>query len=175
MRKLGKHKRILINVAVLIVLATGIGWLVLQNSPEERKPLPHVTMAFLDGSKPSLADYRGKVVLGVFWSVSCQTCVEEIPLLNSLYEQNKQNDFVVIGFDMPYDRPDWTARFVKERPIKYPVSLDIDGDIARAFGGIQATPTTVLIDKKGRVVWKKLGRTNFAELETEIKSLQKES
>lgn len=175
MSKLGSHKRLLINIAVLLVLAAGIGWLVIKNSPEERKPIPPVTMTFLDGSKPSLADYRGKVVLGVFWSVSCETCVDEIPHLNALYEKNKQNDFVVIGFDMPYDRPDWTARFVKERPIKYPVSLDMDGDIARAFGGVQATPTTVLIDKHGRVVWKKLGRTNFAELESEIKSLGKES
>ena len=175
MRKLGGHKRLLINIAVLIVVVAGIGWWAKKNSPEERNQLPHVTMAFLDGNKPTLADYRGKVVLGVFWSVSCQTCVEEIPHLNALYEKNKQDNFVVIGFDMPYDRPDWTARFVKERPIKYPVSLDMEGDIARAFGGIQATPTTVLIDKKGRVVWKKLGRTNFVELETEIKLLEKES
>ena len=174
MSKLGSHKRTLINIAILIVLAVGVGWLVVKNSPEERKPLPPVMMTYLDGSKPALADYRGKVVLGVFWSVSCQTCVDEIPHLNALYEKNKQNDFVVIGFDMPYDRPDWTARFVKERPIQYPVSLDMDGDIARAFGGIDATPTTVLIDKKGRVVWKKLGRTDFAKLESEIRSLEKE-
>jgi len=149
--------------------------LVVKNSPGERKPIPPVTLTFLDGSKPTLADYRGKVVLGVFWSVSCQTCVDEIPHLNALYEKYRQNNFAVIGFDMPYDRPDWTATFVKERPIQYPVSLDMDGDIARAFGGVQATPTTVLIDKKGRVVWKKLGRTNFVELESEIKSLGKES
>ena len=175
MRKLGDHKRLLINIAVLIVVVAGIGWWAKKNSPEERNQLPHVTMAFLDGSQPTLADYRGKVVLGVFWSVSCQTCVEEIPHLNALYEKNKQDNFVVIGFDMPYDRPDWTAKFVKERPIRYPVSLDMEGDIARAFGGIQATPTTVLIDKKGRVVWKKLGRTDFAKLESEIKSLEKET
>jgi len=175
MSRLGKHKQLLINIAVLIVLAVGVGWLVVKNSREERKPLPPVALTFLDGSKPTLADYRGKVVLGVFWSVSCETCVDEVPHLNDLYEKNKQNDFVVIGIDMPYDRPDWAATFVKERPIRYPVSLDMDGDIARAFGGVQATPTTVLIDKKGRVVWKKLGRTNFTELETEIKSLQKET
>ena len=175
MNKLGDHKRLLIGIAALLVLAVGIGWLFINKLPEERKPLPPVTLTLLDGSKPTLADYRGKVVLGVFWSVSCETCVDEIPHLNALYEKNKQNDFVVIGVDMPYDRPDWTAKFVKERPIKYPVSLDLEGDIARAFGGIQATPTTVLIDKRGRVVWKKLGRTDFAELESEIKSLEKET
>lgn len=175
MNVFNKHKRLLVNIAVLLVLAGGIGWLVVKNSSGERKPLPPVSLTFLDGSKPTLADYRGKVVLGVFWSVSCETCVDEIPHLNALYEKNKQNDFVVIGFDMPYDRPDWTAKFVKERPIKYPVSLDMDGGIARAFGGVQATPTTVLIDRKGRVVWKKLGRTNFAKLEAEIQSLEKET
>jgi len=174
MSKLGSHKRLLVNIAVLLVLAAGIGWLVIKNSPDERKPIPPVTMTFLDGSKPSLADYRGKVVLGVFWSVSCVTCAEEIPHLNALYNKYKNSNFAVIGFDMPYDRPDWTIKFIKERSIQYPVSLDINGDIARAFGGVQATPTTVLIDKQGRVVWKRLGRTNFAKLETEILSLAKE-
>jgi len=160
---------------MLVVLAGGIGWLVVKNSPAERKPVPPVTMTFLDGSKPTLADYRGKVILGVFWSVSCVTCVKEIPHLNALYKTNKKNDFVVIGFDMPYDRPDWTIKFVKERSIQYPVSLDLDGNIARAFGGVDATPTTVLVDKKGRVVWKRMGRTDFAKLENEIQSLTKES
>jgi hypothetical protein len=40
---------------------------------------------------------------------------------------------------------------------------------------VQATPTTVLIDKRGRVVWKRLGRTDFAKLESEIQSLAKEN
>jgi len=175
MSKFGNSNQLLVGTAVLLVVAGGISWLVSRDLPKDREPLPPVTLTFLDGSKPSLADYRGKVVLGVFWSVSCETCVDEIPHLNALYEQNKQKNFVVIGFDMPYDRPDWTARFVKERPVKYPVSLDMNGDIARAFGGVQATPTTVLIDKKGRVVWKKLGRTNFKDLESEIKSLGQET
>jgi len=172
---LTKHKRTFVNILMLVVLAGGIGWLVVKNSPAERKPVPPVTMTFLDGSKPTLADYRGKVILGVFWSVSCVTCVKEIPHLNALYKTNKKNDFVVIGFDMPYDRPDWTIKFVKERSIQYPVSLDLDGNIARAFGGVDATPTTVLVDKKGRVVWKRMGRTDFAKLENEIQSLTKES
>lgn len=174
MTALSRYQRILIKAALLLVLAGGIGWLVVIKMPGERKPVPPFTMTFLDGSKPTLADYRGKVVLGVFWSVSCETCAEEVPKLNALYEKNKQNNFVVIGFDMPYDRPDWTARFIKERPIKYPVSLDLNGDIARAFGGVQATPTTVLIDKQGRVVWKRLGRTDFAKLQRDIRSLAKE-
>ena len=169
-----KHKRFLVNVAVLLVLAAGIGWQIAKHSREERKPVPPVTLAYLDGSKPTLADYRGKVVLGVFWSVSCEICAKEVPQLNALYENNKQKNFVVIGFDMPYDRPDWTVKFIKNQSIKYPVSLDLDGAIARAFGGVQATPTTVLIDKKGRVVWKRLGRSDFAKLQTEIQSLSKE-
>lgn len=175
MSALTKYKRLLVNVAVPLVLVGGIAWMVIKHSPGKRIPVPPVAMTFLDGSKPMLADYRGKVVLGVFWSVSCVTCAEEIPHLNAVYEKSKHNNFVVIGFDMPYDRPDWTVKFVKERSIKYPVSLDIDGDIARAFGGVQATPTTVLIDKHGRVVWKRVGRTDFAKLETEIETLAKES
>ena len=175
MNVLAKRKRLLANLAFLLVLAGGFLWLTVERSPEQRKPVPPVSMTFLDGSKPTLADYRGKVVLGVFWSVSCKICAKEIPHLNALYDKSDKNNFVIIGFDMPYDRPDWTVKFVKQRPIKYPVSLDLDGAIARAFGGIEATPTTVLIDKQGRVVWKRLGRIDFAKLETEIQALSTES
>jgi len=175
MNPFSKHKRLLIILAVILMIGISIDWLVTKNSTKQLTEIPPVAFSFPDGKKPTLADYRGKVVLGVFWSVSCEICASEIPHLNALYSKHKQKNFALIGIDMPYDRPDWTIKFIKENLIQYPVSFDLNGDIARAFGGIQATPTTFLIDKKGRIVWKKLGRTNFTKLEKQIQSLEKES
>lgn len=166
-----KLSLVIVPLALLLVL---LGWFMLRPAATPRNAVPPVSLSLLDGSKPMLAAYRGKVVLGVFWSVSCTICSEEIPHLNALYNRRKDH-LLVIGFDMPYDRPDWAVKFIKERPIQYPVSLDLNGDIARAFGGVQATPTTVLIDKHGRMVWKKIGRLDFARLEKEIESLAQES
>lgn len=140
------------------------------NEPERAAPLD-VQLSLLDGSKPMLSSYRGKIVLGTFWSVSCSVCAEEIPHLNALHKQRDKYGLVVIGFNMPYDRPDWAVSFVKERSIQYSVSFDIKGEIARTFGGVQATPTTVLIDRQGNIVWKHVGRTDFNKLEAELAAM----
>lgn len=167
------RNRILVFTTLVIAIAVLLG--IYLRPPAPRQPAPDVTLSLLDGSNPKLADYKGSNVLVVFWSVSCRVCAEEIPHLNALHRQREQNNLQVIGINMPYDRPDWTVSFVKSRSMLYPVSLDVEGTIARAFGGIELTPTVVLIDSKGRVVWKKTGRTNFDKLSETIASLNNET
>lgn len=162
-----------IIAALVISIAVISG--IYQRTPTPRQPAPDVSLSLLDGSKPKLADYTGRNVLVMFWSVSCRVCAEEIPHLNALHKQREQNNLVVLGINMPYDRPDWTVSFVKSRSMLYPVSFDLKGEIARAFGGIQLTPTVVLIDSKGRIVWKKTGRTDFDKLNKTIASLNNQT
>jgi len=160
-----------IGGALVIVAAVALTYLLL--SQRQPKDAPDVQLSLLDGSKPMLSAYRGKNVLGVFWSVSCAICAEEIPHLNELYRQRDRYNLEIIGFNMPYDRPDWTVSFVKTRAMQYPVSLDVRGEIARGFGGVHGTPTTVLIDKHGHIIWKRIGRTDFDKLKTQLDELNK--
>lgn len=143
--------------------------------PAAPTPASNVTFSLVDGGKPMLAGYRGRAVLLSFWSVSCKTCIKEIPHLNDLHDTMKDKGLVVIGVDMPYDRPDWTVAFIKRYNMRYPVSFDLRGEIARAFGGIQATPTTVLIDPDGQIAWKRLGELNWQRVTRQIEHLLQQS
>ena len=167
-------KRIIISTILLAISIAIISGLYIR-SPASREAAPNMTLSLLDGTKPKLADYQGRVVLISFWSVSCKICIEEMPHLNALHKKLDKKGLAIIGLNMPYDRPDWTVSFAKKQPILYPVSFDLKGEISRAFGGILATPTTVLIDKRGKIVWKKVGRNNFENLEKQIITLIKET
>ena len=140
--------------------------------PEQAgKPAPEVTLSLLDGSTPTLASYRGRVILISFWSVSCKICISEMPDMNRLHTDLGDKGLSIIGIAVPYDRPDWTVAFARKQPILYPVSFDIKGEAARAFGGVQLTPTTVLIDRNGTIVWKKTGALDFKRLRQRIEDL----
>lgn len=162
-----------ITVGGTFVVAAAMALTYISLSQQSPKAAPNLQLSLLDGSKPMLSAYRGKTVLGVFWSVSCAICAEEIPRLNELYQQRARYNLEIIGFNMPYDRPDWTVSFVRKRAMQYPVSLDVSGEIARGFGGVRATPTVVLIDKHGRIVWKRVGRTDFDKLKQQLDELNK--
>jgi len=165
----------LVAIGGTLVVAAALALTYFSLSQQSPKEAPEVQLSLLDGSKPMLSAYRGKAVLGVFWSVSCAVCAEEIPHLNALYRQRDRYNLEIIGFNMPYDRPDWTVSFVNTRKMKYPVSFDLRGEIARGFGGVQATPTTVLIDKQGRIIWKRVGRTDFDKLKQQLRELNRDA
>lgn len=154
-----------ITIVVIIVAITLV-------KPElAGKPAPDVRLSLLDGTTPLLSSYRGKVVLISFWSVNCRICIKEMPHMNRLHTDLGGKGLTIIGIGMPYDRPDWTVTFARQQPILYPVSFDIQGDAARAFGGINFTPTTVLIDRQGVIVWKKTGALDFKRLRERIQEL----
>jgi len=69
---------------------------------------------------------------------------------------------------MPYDRPDYVLAYVRAQGLPFPVALDVQGDIGRAFGGIRGTPTTLLVDRRGRIVERILGQPDFAHLDALI-------
>ena len=153
-------------VAILIVAA-----ITLIKPEQAGRPAPDVTLSLLDGTTPTLSSYRGRVVLISFWSIDCRICIKEMPDMNRLHNDLSGQGLSIIGINMPYDRPDWTVAFVKRQPILYPVSFDLRGEAARAFGGVQLTPTTVLIDRDGIIVWKKTGALEFDRLRQRIQQL----
>jgi peroxiredoxin len=163
------HKTLAAFTGIVVILIVAAITLI---KPEQAgKPAPDVTLSLLDGTTPTLASYRGRVVLISFWSVSCRICIAEMPDMNRLHNDLTSRGLSIIGVNMPYDRPDWTVAFVKTQPMLYPASFDLKGETARAFGGVQLTPTTVLIDRDGIIVWKKTGALDFKKLRRRIEEL----
>ena len=111
-----------------------------------------LSMQTIDGKAITLQVFRGRPVLVTFWATTCTTCIEELPELNCLYKRWAAQGFEILSVAMQYDPPDRVVRFAKNKRLPYPVVLDIDGRISRAFGNITLTPSHFLISPNGIIV-----------------------
>ena len=119
--------------------------------------MPAYAAAYIDGSKFDLAAKRDKVVLLNVWATWCGPCVFEIPELQQIHEQYSPRGLEVIGVSIDESGADDVRQFVAEqKKMTYPIVLDADGNIA-ALLDTGVLPTSVLVDRTGKIVWKRYG------------------
>ncbi|MAL01544.1 MAG: thioredoxin [Alcaligenaceae bacterium] len=152
-------KALKIGIVVAIAL---IGLLAWQLSSPSRSA-PQVGFTSLQNEQFSTEDLRGKVVLVKFWATSCVTCIQQMPDTIETYQQYAPKGYEVVAVAMDYDPVDYVRTYAETRNLPFTVVHDASGDIARAFGNVQLTPTAFLIDKEGNIVKRYLGNYNKAE------------
>lgn len=137
---------------------------------KERKPAPEFALKDADGKTVRLADYRGKVVLLDFWATWCGPCKIEIPWFMEFERKHKDKGFAVIGVSM--DEDGWAAvkPFTEELKINYRIVIGSDST-AQLYGGVEALPTTFLIDREGKVASVHVGVTGKRDFENDIQQL----
>ncbi len=122
------------------------------------------------GKKFNLADYKGKVVILDFWATWCGPCREGIPDLISIQE-NYKGKVVVIGISLDDERTkENIVPFMKEYGINYPIVFG-DSEVLTNYGGINAIPTSFIIDQKGNIVDKNIGLVSKEIFLNKIKGL----
>ena len=136
---------------------------------------PDVRFVTLSGSQLSTADLRGQVLLVNFWATSCVACVEEMPKIVAAWRKYSPRGYQTIAVAMSYDHPNLVADFAQKRALPFEVALDADGAVARGFGNVVATPTTFLIDRRGRIVKRYLGEPDWAEFHALVERALAES
>ena len=137
----------------------------------EPETFPNVTVATIDGRRFDAAALAGRPVLITFWSTTCLVCLREMPELDALYSRFAPRGFEIIAVSMPWDPPHAVVRLARARPVPYPVALDVDGAIGRAFGDVSSTPTHVFIDAGGEVAFRRSGALDVAALEDRLRSM----
>ena len=135
---------------------------------------PGFSIPSLDGSGGSidLASYEGQVVLLDFWATWCPPCRVELPALNKLYEELKDEGFVLIGMTVDQGSPAQVSEAVSRYQLKYPVGL-AGPEAQQAYGGIRAVPTKFLLDRQGAVRKHYVGVVQEAQLRSDIEELLK--
>jgi len=123
-----------------------------------------------DGKMIHSSDFKGKVVILDFWATWCPPCKAEIPSFIALQNEYGKKGLAVVGISVDEGGAAVVKQFVRQSGMNYPVVLADDKTI-RAFGGIEAIPTTFIIDREGRIVTKHLGFTEKDEFEKELKPL----
>ena len=131
-------------------------------------PAPAVTFTSIKGEKVATADLRGRVVLVNFWATDCETCVKEMPRMIETYLKHRDQGFELIAVAMRYDPPNYVLNYTEKNALPFKVALDPMGELAKAFGDVKLTPTTVVIDKRGNIVTRILGEPDFAKLDALI-------
>jgi peroxiredoxin len=165
-------KRSLYSIAAVLVLAIAGGVIYLNAG---RTAAPQSTFVLLDGSRESTADFHGKVTLVNFWATSCTTCIAEMPQIAATYDRFKSKGFDTIAVAMSYDQPSYVVNYSETRKLPFKVAIDNTGTVAKAWGDVQLTPTSYLVDKHGEIVKRYVGAPDFADLHRLIEKLLAET
>lgn len=135
-----------------------------------RKPAPNFTLKDASGANVELSAYRGKVVLLNFWATWCGPCEMEIPWFEQFEQQYKSRGFEVVGVSMDDDGWPAVKPFIVEKKINYRILLGNDS-VTQLYGGVDALPTTFMIDREGRIADVHVGLAGKEEYANEIQSL----
>ena len=112
-------------------------------------------------------DYRGGVLVVNFWYAACGPCIVEAPLLEEVWQDYQDQGVAFLGVNT-YDQPATALSFARDNDITYPSVIDVnDGQVKLAFAQltpIQATPTTLVIDRDGRVAARIIGQLATASI-----------
>ena len=136
---------------------------------------PESTFVLLDGSKKTTADLKGKVTLVNFWATSCMTCVAEMPKIVSTYNKYQSQGYDTLAVAMRYDPPSYVVNYAETRRLPFKVAIDNTGAVAKAWGDVQLTPTTFLVNKRGQIIKQFVGEPDFAALHQLIEKLLAET
>ena len=158
---------LLLSAASLVFLAVALR--PRPEAPERASlagPAPDFRLAELGGRVVSLSEYRGRVVLLNFWATWCESCTEEMPLLETLHRRYRERGLAVLAPSIDAAGRRAVLPFVARHSPTFPVLLS-DLRTAQAYEVI-GLPTAYLIDARGRVARKYVGPLDPLALENDI-------
>lgn len=163
-----QYHKFVIYAVLGIALAAMVYWGLTQ-----KNSAPALTMTTLSGETIELSQLRGKTVLVNFWATSCPGCIKEMPHLVDVYQRYHSKGLEIVAVSMSYDPAEHVRQFTAERRLPFPVVMDTQGDIARAFGEVKLTPTTFLIDTNGNIAEQTIGDLDFVKLQQRLDGVNK--
>ena len=121
-------------------------------APGDRPMVGQVSGELLDGRPFDLASWRGHVVVVNFWGSWCEPCRSEAKALNEVYRLERPKGVEFLGIDVREDRAR-ALTFLRTHHIGYPSLSDPSSVLGLRFPGLppNATPTTLVIDRQGRI------------------------
>lgn len=127
---------------------------------ESRIPSENFFLPVLDGVEQSLDDYQGKVVFLNFWATWCPPCREEMPAMQSLYDELAPEGLEIVAVNV-LEPEDTVREFIEETGFTYPVMLDRQGRVSTRYA-VRAFPTTYIIDRESNVIAVRAGYHEWA-------------
>jgi cytochrome c biogenesis protein CcmG/thiol:disulfide interchange protein DsbE len=120
---------------------------------------PAFSLKDLNGKTMALEDFKGKILFLNFWATWCPPCRAEIPDFIEFYGQNKDKGLEVVGLSVDNLTPQQLLSFVQKNKMTYPVAFATE-KIIRDYEPGEFIPTTIVIDRQGRIRHKQVGAMN---------------
>ena len=161
------------TILLIFMIIAGVGIIVLLQTKDasfdpsqahrtrNRVPAPKFALPDLAGKMVSLADFKGKVVLLNIWATWCPPCVAEMPSMETLYQELKDEDFEIIAVSIDESGSDVVAPFMKKHKLSFPALTDTQGTTKNLYQ-TTGVPESFIIDKDGIIVEKVIGPREWA-------------
>lgn len=151
----------------------GFGWWQLQPHGESAQSAPSAAQDPFwkqsfdtpDGGSLAIASFSGKPLLVNFWATWCPPCIEELPLLDSFYLENKTKSWQVLG--LAVDQPSTVRAWLQRKPLNFPVAMagfagtELSKSLGNLTGGL---PFTVVFGASGQLLHRKSGKVTADDL-----------
>ena len=130
--------------------------------PKQRLEAPAFRLPDLNGQVVSLQAYRDKLVLLHFWATFCAPCLEEMPALESLWQEYGRDGLVILGIAGDRGNTDRVREFATKTGVSFPVVHDQDGRIRNRYE-VLALPTTYLVGRDGKISGRAIGARPWSD------------
>ena len=140
-----------IGLAWIVISAdkTGISTAGLIPAPQQGFLAPDFELTTTRGETIKLSDLRGQAVLVNLWATWCPPCRAEMPAIEQVYNDYKDEDFVVLAINITYqDTFANIAPFIDEYGLTFPILLDETGEVGAAYQ-LRSFPSSFFIDREG--------------------------
>lgn len=168
----GSQRRLLLGATAAGAALLGVGAAWWRGQPSDAAPVSEPVQGFWalawdtpSGGKLSMQSLRGRPLVLNFWATWCAPCVEELPLLNDFYRQNRANGWQVLG--LAVDKLVPVQGFLKKMPLDFPVGMAglAGAELGRGLGNVAGgLPFTIVLGANGAVLYRKMGRLHAEDL-----------
>ena len=168
----------LILLAAIFALASGILVKQMLASLENASPAPMPSFSLPDatGKQRLSSEWQGKILVINFWATWCPPCRKEIPEFIALQSELANQGVVFIGIAIDEEKA--VKNYQEDMGMNYPVLVDNANGVALAkeFGdSMEAVPFTVIVNREGKIIFRKPGEVTKSELMSQLSPLLKAS
>ena len=149
---------LILAAAAVIALAAGVWWAFQDGAPRHADALFALSLPDTSGTRQSLGQWRGKVLVVNFWATWCEPCREEMPEFVRAQQELGPQGLQFVGIAV--DQADKVARFAQELHLNYPALVGgYDAmEVSQGLGNrLAALPFTIVVDRQGRIADTHLG------------------
>jgi thiol-disulfide isomerase/thioredoxin len=125
----------------------------------EKRQSRDFTLETVDGKSITLSRLKGKVVFLNFWATWCGPCRVEMPGMEALHRRYREDGLEFVAVDI-MENAAQVRDFLKDNGYTFPVALDAKGSVSGGYG-IQAVPSTYILDRDGKIIFFALGARNW--------------